>query len=358
MSLTVPGDSRPLKVLFLPPSRQLAQAEKFVPGSAPDPNEFHNALAQEWIHATTMEPFSWPINPFSGKHSLREWIDPVRALNVLRDGRNFDLIVSVMEGAALVPLALRRLAGMRAPIVLWDIGLTPGWRLRSAVLDFVVPRAEAIFVLCASQKIYVEGRWPITGTVELVSHRVDSSFFHPLPETLSNRVISIGEDGGRDFETLLAAAKRVSAPFIVKTRLHQEKVLSAAIENVTVLSDWLSFAELRKFYADCAIVAVPLLPSINASGVTTILEASAMGKALVVTDSQSIRDFIIPDQTCLTVPSGDGEALAAAINRLLADPPLRRALGAKARDFVQAEFSSRALAARVAPVMRRLARAG
>ena len=83
-----------------------------------------------------------------------------------------------------------------------------------------------------------------------------------------------------------------------------------------------------------------------------------MGKALVVTDSQSIRDFIIPDQTCLTVPSGDGDALAAAINRLLADPPLRRALGAKARDFVQAEFSSRALAARVAPVMRRLARAG
>jgi len=42
------------------------------------------------------------------------------------------------------------------------------------------------------------------------------------------------------------------------------------------------------------IVAVPLLPSLHAGGVTGILEAAAMGKPAIVSDIEAIAEFVVP----------------------------------------------------------------
>jgi glycosyltransferase involved in cell wall biosynthesis len=57
------------------------------------------------------------------------------------------------------------------------------------------------------------------------------------------------------------------------------------------------------------------------------LEASAAGKAVLVTDTDGFRDSQIADETCLRVRSGDAVALAAAMERLASDRPLCDALG-------------------------------
>ena len=343
-----------LRALFLPPSPRLKRIRDHVPGTGPSPNALFELLAQQGIAAEIMDPFSWPINPLAGRHSLLESLDLARSVKVLRDGDHFDLIVSIMDGAALFPLAFRHLMTMRTPIALWDIGLSENWRLRNRVLDFVVPRADAIFVLARSHQPYVANRWRPSGAVEVVFHRVDSTFFSPQSGNCDDSVLCIGEDAGRDIDTLMAAAAQLRAPIIVKTRTHQHRVRQMAFPGVTVLTDWLSYLELRALYDKAAVLVVPLLRAINASGVTTILEASAMAKALVVSDSPSIRDFVIPDETCLIVPIGDSAALADAIARLRASPDLRHSLGQRAREFVLREFSNEVFAQRLAGAMRRL----
>ena len=126
---------------------------------------------------------------FRGTHSaagdsLLQSIDPARSFRILLKERAADIIVAAGEGGALLPLLLRRPFRFKAPITLWDIRLGSRWRLRQRILQAVVPRADAIFVLSTSQKHHVETRWAPRGEVVVVGHMVDTDFFHPIETPL------------------------------------------------------------------------------------------------------------------------------------------------------------------------------
>ncbi len=72
-----------------------------------------------------------------------------------------------------------------------------------------------------------------------------------------------------------------------------------------------------------------------------LFEYMAAGKALVVSDLPSMRQVLTPEQDALLVPTGEPEAFARAIERLLADSVLRLRLGDVAKSKAQG-FSWRA----------------
>jgi glycosyltransferase involved in cell wall biosynthesis len=74
-----------------------------------------------------------------------------------------------------------------------------------------------------------------------------------------------------------------------------------------------------------------VLPSFNDVMPMAILEAMAHGLAVVATSVGEIADVVQDGETGLLVPAGDGDALAAALRRLILDPGLRRRLGAAGR---------------------------
>ena len=67
----------------------------------------------------------------------------------------------------------------------------------------------------------------------------------------------------------------------------------------------------------------------------------AMGYALPLVgfDRGGIGEYLIPDETGLLVPPNNPRALGEAISRLLADPALRKKMGANGREFVREHFS-------------------
>jgi len=83
----------------------------------------------------------------------------------------------------------------------------------------------------------------------------------------------------------------------------------------------------------------------------SILEALACGTPVVSTELGTGTSFVNLDGvTGLVVPPRDPDALAAAINHLLAAPELRRRLGQVGRERVQREFSARVMVERVLQV--------
>lgn len=347
--------ARPLRVLFLSPTPWGEQRKSFVAGSGPDPEELHNQLAALGIESEVIDPNPFPWNPFAGRNSLLDSLDPSRALRVLTRERRFDVIVSVFEGSAAPLLALRHLFGLRSKIVLWDIGLTEQWRLRETILDFVVPRADGIMVLGSNQKPYIERRWQVKAPVDVILRDADTSFYYPHPSPENGPIVSIGEDAGRDFNGLLAAAQGLDAELVIKTRRQRQNVDLSGYPNVSLLSEWLSHLALRQLYARSRFVVVPLFETLNASGVSSIVEASAMGKGIVVSASDGIRDYIVPDETCLAVPCGDPKALRSAMERLIAEPETCARLGANARRYMEQNFSPAIFAGRMAQALRRAA---
>lgn len=350
----MPTPSQPLRVLLLPPIAWQPDRDAYRSGCGPDPFAVVERLATHGIEALLIDPGRRPLNPFAGRHSLLEGLDPLRALRTLVRYRNIDLAVAVFEGPALPLELLRGVFRWRVPVVLWDIGLTETWRLRERILDRVVPRVAGIFVLSANQQPYIAARWGRRDGVELLGHSVDTDFFAPAPQQPDGPILSIGEDAGRDFPCLLDVAPRIDTDIVIKTTtIPSSRPLPP---RVTVQRERISYPALRDLYARSRFVVVPLRETLNASGVSSILEAGAMGRALIVSETAAMRDFIVPGETCLTVPCGDRAALQAAIQRLVAEPETCARLGENARRFMAATCAVPVFADRLAGLLRRYAR--
>jgi glycosyltransferase involved in cell wall biosynthesis len=100
---------------------------------------------------------------------------------------------------------------------------------------------------------------------------------------------------------------------------------------------------------------VIVLPSDRFEGVPqVILQSLAMGRAVVASPIGGIPEVVHHEKTGLLCPAGDASSFADAIARLLAEPELRRRLGAAGREFVLSRYSSTAMCERTEGFYRRL----
>src|SRR5262249_56848779 len=87
----------------------------------------------------------------------------------------------------------------------------------------------------------------------------------------------------------------------------------------------------RDLSATAGVVVVPVVPIDFPAGITTILEAMSMGKAIIVTGTEGLRGIVHDGLTGLVVPPGDVAGLRAAVRRLREHPEERARLGQAAR---------------------------
>jgi glycosyltransferase involved in cell wall biosynthesis len=85
-----------------------------------------------------------------------------------------------------------------------------------------------------------------------------------------------------------------------------------------------------------------------------VLEAMAAGLPVVATAVGGTPDVVVQGATGLLVPPDDAKALAAALDRLIHDPGLRRTMGAAGRQRVRARFSLQQMVERTQALYREL----
>jgi len=81
-----------------------------------------------------------------------------------------------------------------------------------------------------------------------------------------------------------------------------------------------------------------------------LIEAMAAGKPVIATACDGPRTIVVPGETGLLVPPGDTNALAAAINALLAAPDQARRMGERGRERAQRRYSVAAMVTQVEKV--------
>ena len=113
-------------------------------------------------------------------------------------------------------------------------------------------------------------------------------------------------------------------------------------------------AEIARAVSEAAAFAAPCVVGRdgNRDGLpTTLVEAMALGTPCVSTDVTGIPELVRDGDTGLLVPQNDAAALAAVLERLLADPALRITLATRARRRIEEDFDARCSSARLRQIL-------
>jgi glycosyltransferase involved in cell wall biosynthesis len=291
----------------------------------------------------------WAGNGPVRRRSLRAALRHTAA--ALRPVRGASAVLSDGEHAG-IPLALVMWATrVRIPHVMIGHHLTT--RSKRGVLRYspALRRIDRILVHSASQAAVLTGELGVSPTkVHLVPYAVDTDFWQPQGVPEQDLVVSAGREH-RDYATLVSAcAGEPVRVYLADGSSHSPdaRVREPVRWPDNVERGALSLRALRDLYAAAAVVAVPVVPTDFPAGITTILEAMSMGKAVVATGTEGLRGVIDNGVTGIVVGPGDVGGLRDAVRRLLEHPEQRARLGAAARAAVLERWSLNAYVDRLA----------
>jgi hypothetical protein len=296
------------------------------------------------------------LGPAWGKDSRPEWAQGVEILDrprmsgfsvlvrLLRTSRRYDAIVldgSIgIRGGYVDQIAAGLIGRMRhgPAVVISDCT----WKRGSWWLDRLACRAgiwladgpRVTYCVLSSDEVRM---FPRTWGVD--PHRVALTLWpYTLPgdqvssSPLDDGGVFAGGDSLRDYETLLLSAGRIDAQVTIATRTSSSASGLPIPPNVRLGP--LPFDRFVESMRRARVVVVPLVPTTDRSaGQTTYVNAMAMAKPVIATDTLGIRDYIEDGTTGVLVPPGDLRALTDAL-RWAVDPANRdevRLMGERAR---------------------------
>jgi len=200
----------------------------------------------------------------------------------------------------------------------------------------------------------------LDGRLQLVPNSVDLRRLRPRERRPEPRLVLavarlVEKKGLADLVEAAACLRRLGRP--IRLELVGEGPLRRDLERAArrtgadvVFHGALPQERVFELYARAAVFCLPCVvaESGDRDGLpTSVLEAMALGLPVVTTAVNGLAEAVLHERTGLVVPERDPRVLAAALDRLLADPDLAAKLAAAAREHVEQRFSLERSAARL-----------
>ena len=334
-----------MKTLLLIPSIVKTGLQSEVAADRHPTMDYHALASKLRDGGDTVEMLDYAAAENDGALSVRlahriGGLDAALAMMAFRRRREFGSIFSNGENVG-IPLALLLGLTRRGPG-----HVTIGHRLSTGKKQLFFKflkaqrRLDTIFVYAQSQMDWAEDRLFISrDKLSLIPFHADERFYRPMPVPVNpDQVCSAGLEW-RDYPTLIEAAAglpslNVKLAAASPWSKHENETEGRTLPP-NVSAQRYDYDALRSLYAESSFVVVPLRENDFQAGVTTILEAMAMGKAVIATRTSGQTDVIIDGENGLSVAPGDVEGWRLAISRLQTDHALRERLGRTARRWVE-----------------------
>jgi glycosyltransferase involved in cell wall biosynthesis len=196
---------------------------------------------------------------------------------------------------------------------------------------------RAIVAYAESEAAWLRRWLGADASVVFVPFGVDTDAFRPLEREPEVDVVSIGADPRRDFALLTQIAERRPelSFLIVASREHARTLTGVPVETDIPLD------AVRDRLASARVVALPVRDNSYSGATTTLLQAMALAKPVVVSRTDAIATgYGLEDGVnCRLVPPGDAEAFERALLETLTGADAATSLGIRARETVERSLS-------------------
>ena len=327
------------------------------PGGPASADAVPAVVADEQFGATSLHDHDVAQVPGLRGRLLRRLPKPLAlALLAWTRRRDNDVVLTWGEPLAFSLALLLTLTPRRRlrqiGILLWPLDASsaslPKRVLKRRLFPLLARRGiDRMWVPSPEQRRRVAQQWRIPAQrLVAVEWPVDTAFWRPTAVE-QDTISSVGREM-RDYDTLIDALAGLDIPCHIaagtSTRNAAFGTSDERARNVGgrdlppgITAGPKTPSELRELYARSRFVVVPILPTDSDNGVTTVIEAMAMGRAVIATDTAGKADVLRDGVTCVLVPPQDPAALRAAIQDLWNDPQRCARLGDAARACVVAE---------------------
>jgi glycosyltransferase involved in cell wall biosynthesis len=168
----------------------------------------------------------------------------------------------------------------------------------------------------------------------------------------AGRYVSAIGGNGRDYRTLIEAARRVpEIPFVLVVRPGNLIGLDIPANVKPIVN--MPFEQAMNIMLYSACMVLPLSGSTVPCGHVTLVCAMHLGKPVVATDSKGIRDYVFPGYNGALCKPFSPEDLAQEIDKLWGDPSEIERLGENNRRFGAAHCTEANVRADFGEVLRR-----
>jgi glycosyltransferase involved in cell wall biosynthesis len=258
-----------------------------------------------------------------------------------------DVVFSTVDTVGLPLILLKRIGFVRPPVVYVSIGLPErlvqlrGRRMQRLYRN-ALRRALAIVAYSENEATWLRD-WVGSGgpPVEFVPFGVDTRSFGPSGREPETDVVSVGVDPRRDFELLVAVARRrPELSFRIVAGADRARTLGPLPQNVELETD-IPLQAVRERFVQARVVALPVRDNSYSGATTTLLQAMAMAKPVVVSRTAAIaHGYELEDGVnCRLVEPGDESAFEQALLETLTGAEAAASLGRRARQTVERSFS-------------------
>lgn len=261
---------------------------------------------------------------------------------VLLQQHRFDVVYSACQSETWLLSRLRTLGLFRKPIVAVIHHPVSG-RLRGG--ERFVRGHDSLLFLSRLACEHARAAWPgLKDRMETVDWGVDLAFYDQQPVWDHgfgrNYFVSAGK-ANRDHQLLADCAAQGRHRTVIVCS-EQTKPHQADASCVTVVSDRsghaLSYGQLTSVYRDARAIVIPMQHVQGLAGLTSLLDAMACGKPVIMTRNASVDIDIEALGFGIWIDAQDARSLRQAMDRLATDDALVHQMGAKAREFAQTAY--------------------
>jgi glycosyltransferase involved in cell wall biosynthesis len=235
---------------------------------------------------------------------------------------------------------------LRIPILAHSFNFTTLPSLmKRYVFSFAFSRIDRFVVFSSVERaLYAKAFWLSAEKFDVVLWGVKPPHVDSLEMPLEggDYICAIGGNA-RDYATLLESARQLpELRFVVVVRPESLRGLDIP-PNVSVRTN-LPIGMAMNILMYSRFMVLPLVNSEVPCGHVTLVAAMHLAKALIITDSLGVSDYVRHDNNALTVPAASANELTAAIKRLWTDSALCGRLGENGKKFATKECTEERIA--------------